>query len=368
MSSSPAISVAMSVYNGERFLAEAIESILGQSFTDFEFLILDDGSHDATRAIVEGYAARDPRIRLIARENRGLVASLNQLIDESRAPLIARMDADDISRPERFERQVEFLAARPDYGVVGTWSEDIDEFGLPYIATGPEHPSTHDEFLAAIESGGQLMCHPAAMLRRHVVLSVGGYHAAFRHCEDLDLWLRLASVTRLGNITERLIRYRRYPEQVSCRHATEQQVGAAIAKIAYEERAAGRPDPTAELVSLPPIADLDALFCRKGVAKRVLEKVSAGLRYSRAAMAGDGFTLLVGYLQSGGSHEGMWRTAGRLLRFGFPLRALKLGRVLVATMGADHGRGWSAEIAGGGMLDTATPAPANHPLIDRKTR
>src|SRR5262245_18693966 len=91
----PAISVALSVYNGERYLAEAIESVLAQSFSDFEFVILDDGSTDATREIIAHYAAIDKRIRAIARENRGLVVSLNQLLNEAKAPIIARMDADD---------------------------------------------------------------------------------------------------------------------------------------------------------------------------------------------------------------------------------------------------------------------------------
>ena len=121
----------MSVYNGERFLAPAIESILGQTFGDFEFLILDDGSTDATPRIVAGYAALDPRIRPIIRENRGLVASLNQLLEEARAPIVARMDADDISRPERFAKQAAFLDAHPDYGVIGCWTEDIDENEAP---------------------------------------------------------------------------------------------------------------------------------------------------------------------------------------------------------------------------------------------
>ena len=108
--STPAISVAMSVYNGERFLAEAIGSVLAQTFTDFEFLILDDGSRDGTRAIIADYASRDARIRPILRENRGLVVSLNQLLAEARAPLVARMDADDVCLPERFARQIAFLA------------------------------------------------------------------------------------------------------------------------------------------------------------------------------------------------------------------------------------------------------------------
>lgn len=115
----------MSVYNGERFLADAIRSILAQSFGDFEFLILDDGSTDSSRSIIAGFAASDSRIRPIIRENRGLIASLNQLLEEARAPLIARMDADDISHPERFSRQISFLAGHPDHGVLGTWNQDM---------------------------------------------------------------------------------------------------------------------------------------------------------------------------------------------------------------------------------------------------
>jgi glycosyltransferase involved in cell wall biosynthesis len=122
----PAISVAMSVYNGERFLAEAIESVLGQTFADLEFLIVDDGSTDGSRAMIEAYAAKDARIRPILRENRGLIASLNQMLDEARAPLVARMDADDVCLPERLAQQVAFLDAHPDYGVLGCWTVDID--------------------------------------------------------------------------------------------------------------------------------------------------------------------------------------------------------------------------------------------------
>jgi hypothetical protein len=324
----PAISVAMSVYNGERFLAPAIKSILAQTFDDFEFLILDDGSTDASPRIIGDYAAKDSRIRPIMRENRGLVASLNELLHEARAPIVARMDADDISRPERFARQASFLANNPDYGVVGSWTEDIDENDEPYQVTGNDHPQDHAGFIEAIENGWPLMCHPAAMFRRDIVLSVGGYHAAFRHCEDYDLWLRLASVTRLGSIPERLIRYRHYENQVSSRHATEQQIGAAVAYLAYCERAAGHRDPTADLDRLPPLNELDALFGRQGVARAIRARVAPNLLYSRTGLRGDGFDLICRYVREGGSRDGMWRTVARLLRFGEPLRAARLAATL----------------------------------------
>lgn len=328
MSTAPAISVAMSVYNGGRFLAQAIESILAQTFGDFELLILDDGSVDRTRSIIEGYAARDPRIRPIIRENRGLVASLNQLLAEAQAPLVARMDADDICRPERFARQIAFLAGNPDHGVVGSWSEDIDEHGAPYIVNGPEHPDSHEGFVAAIENGRPLLCHPAVMYRRDLVLAAGGYHAAFRHCEDYDLWLRLAHRTRVTNLPERLLRYRHYAGQVSNVHAIEQQIGVAISRLAYEERQAGRPDPTEALAALPPIDQLDSLFGRPGVAAEVRGQVARALIHSPVAMRSTGFDMLLQHVGEGGDGRDLWRTVPRLLRFGAPVRALRLAAAL----------------------------------------
>lgn len=327
----PPISVAMSVYNGERFLAEAIDSVLAQSFTDFEFLILDDGSRDGSGAIIRDYAARDPRIRPIFRENRGLIASLNQLLIEARAPLVARMDADDICRPERFERQIAFLEANPDFGVIGTRCENIDEHGMYYPCNYPDLPDTFAGFLAAIDARDPLICHPAVMYRRDLVRSIGGYHAAFRHCEDLDLWLRLATITKLASIPERLFSYRYSVNQVSHRHATEQQTGAAIAYLAYQERRAGRPDPTENLDRLPPVDDLDALFGRKGIAQAVRARIAPGLLYSRSSVYDGGFDLVMRHLRDGGSRAGAWRFVVRLLRFSEPMRAFQLFATLLTT-------------------------------------
>ncbi len=325
----PAISVAMSVYNNDRWLAEAIESIVAQSFGDFECLIVNDGSTDDSGAIIDDFAARDPRIRAIHQENRGLVASLNRLIAEARAPLIARMDGDDIALPERFARQVAFLSANPDHGVVGTCTDDLDEAGR-IKRNIDHHPLTHAAFLDALETG-PLLCHSSVLMRTDVVRAAGGYRRAFRHCEDYDLWLRLANRTRLCSLPDRLLRYRRSDSQVSSAHAVEQQVGAAVSFVAYEERAAGRPDPTALLERLPPVHELDALFGRPGVARAVRAKVAPAIVYSVEGLRAEGFGLLIDHVREGGSKAGLWRTAGRLVKLGEPARAARLAAALAVS-------------------------------------
>jgi glycosyltransferase involved in cell wall biosynthesis len=326
----PAISVAMSVYNGERYLALAIESILAQTFRDFEFLILNDGSSDSSSDIIDAYAAKDARICAIHRENKGLIMSLNQLIRESRGPLVARMDCDDISLPDRFAKQIAFLEANPDHGVVGTWTADIDEDGAPYSIVGEDHPTTHEGFIASI-GNGPLLCHPSVLMRRELVLSVGGYHEAFQHCEDLDLWLRLADLTKLCSLPERLVQYRHWSNQVSNRHAYVQQVGAAVSIQAWKERSAGRSDPTAHLAKLPDIDGLDALFGRDGMAKEVRAQVAPTMIYSEVALKGSGYDLIVDYVREGGPRQGLWRTVARLMRIGQTSRALKLAATLATT-------------------------------------
>jgi glycosyltransferase involved in cell wall biosynthesis len=320
----PAISVAMSVYDGERFLALAIESVLAQTFTDFEFLILNDGSRDASASIIDHYAAQDSRIRAIHRENRGLVASLNQMLGEAKAPLVARMDCDDICLPERFERQIEFMAAHPEYGVVGTWSADIDEEGNPFGLSGIDHPTDHAKFLTSIQQSGPLLCHPSVMMRRDLVRSVGGYHAAFKHCEDYDLWLRLASVTQLCSIPDRLVRYRHWSNQVSTKFAYTQQIGAAVSYFAWCERQAGLPDPTELLAELPPMADYDRLFKKLDVAKAVRDRVTPTMIYSEVALKGEGYSLMLDHVREGGRTKGLWRTVARLMRIGEPTKAATL--------------------------------------------
>lgn len=185
----PAVSVVMSVYNGEDYLAEAIDSILGQTFTDFEFIVIDDGSRDSTRKIVERYAQTDARIRLISEQNTGLTQALRNGVAEAKAPLIARMDADDISTPDRFQRQVGLLAARPDC-VAATchFVHFRDDGSIKMVSSniGPEPlVPLYNNVCNRIGEHGQVM------FRRAAYEQAGGYDPAVRYSEDYDLWSRL---------------------------------------------------------------------------------------------------------------------------------------------------------------------------------
>jgi glycosyltransferase involved in cell wall biosynthesis len=323
----PRISVAMSVYNNASYLAQAIESILAQTFTAFEFLIVDDGSTDGSGEIIDRFAADDSRIRPIHQANAGLIASLNRMIAEARAPLIARMDGDDIALPERFARQVMFLDANPDIGVLGTGCTCIDEDGRP-SSHKFDNVTTPDDVLADLKNGPPL-CHPSVMMRRDAVRAVGGYHRAYTHCEDYDLWLRLSENVRMANLPERLLLYRQSETQVSNRHAYVQKIGAAIAWEAHVERLAGRADPTGSLEVLPPMEHLDTVFARKDAFSAVREKVALGIVYTPAALRGEGFELMLAHIRAGGATDGFWRTVVRLLTLGEPARAWRLATTLL---------------------------------------
>jgi glycosyltransferase involved in cell wall biosynthesis len=316
----------MSVFNAAAYLEEAILSILGQSFGDFEFLIVDDGSTDASAALLDRFAREDARIRLLRQRNAGLVASLNRLIAEARAPLIARMDGDDVALPERFARQIAFLRARPEVGVLGTNTHDIDCAGR-IIAPGPAYPVDHAPVVASIAERSPF-CHSSVMFRTALVRAAGGYRAAFAHCEDYDLWLRLAERTRFANLPQRLMLYRRSPHQVSHRHALAQQLGSAIAVMARRERQAGRPDPVDGLGRLPALGELDALF-GNGAAGDVRRTVALGILHSTVALRGEGLKLILDHIRDNGGAAGLWRTVGRLLKLGEPRRALLLAAALL---------------------------------------
>ena len=323
----PALSVAMSVHNAGRYLNEAILSILRQSFEDFEFLILDDGSTDDSVALARAHAARDSRIRVIARENRGLIASLNQLLDEARAPLVARMDADDRCRSDRFALQMAFLGRNPDHGVIGANCSYIGPDGAPLSRPPLVRALTHEALLAAFESRPTIN-HNAVIYSRDLARAVGGYRAAFAHAEDYDLWLRLSQVTKLANLPDPLVEYRIYPEQVSHRHLIEQTRNCALAWLAHRERLAGRCDPVGDAEAMPADDALDAIF-GEGAEAYVQRRVVARSLYAPDALTGEGWPALLRHARRNRRDRDLWRLAARMARAGKPVHAGKLGMALL---------------------------------------
>lgn len=324
---SPVISVLMSVYNAERYLAEAVQSILTQTEKRFEFLIVNDGSTDASGSILDRYAAQDSRIRIIHQNNQGLIASLNLLLDEARAPLVARMDSDDVSRPDRFAVQLAAMAADPQIAVLGTNTDELDADGT-FVACHDLHPE-HPDAIRARLAVASALCHPSVMMRRDIIRAVGGYRSAFRHCEDYDLWLRVSESHDLRNLPERLLLYRRTPDQVSEKHILVQAIGAACARFAAAERRAGRPDPFDGAQSLPALAMIDTMLGVTGAGARMRLEVIESIKYSRQAIMGGGLGLMKAHVRDGGNRQGFWRTAGRMVKLGLIPQALALSADLV---------------------------------------
>lgn len=214
MSSPPDVSVVLPVWNGERFLKEAVESVLSQTLASLELLLIDDGSTDSTPTIAADFAKRDPRVRVIRLERGGIVHALNAGIDAARGRYVARMDADDICFPERLEKQVAHLDADANCVAVGCAVEVMDEGGARVGRT--TYPETHAQIAQTlIEGGSMVMAHPTVMARRETLVSVGGYRADSFPSEDRDLWFRMSRVGTLANMRECLLRYRRHADAVS---------------------------------------------------------------------------------------------------------------------------------------------------------
>jgi Glycosyl transferase family 2 len=327
MTHTPAISVIMSVFNNAPHLDAAIGSICAQTFTDFEFLIVNDGSTDGSGAIIDEWASRDSRIRPLHQDNHGFIYSLNRMIAEARAPWLARMDGDDISYPERFAEQMAWLSDNPGYAIVGTQIDLIDDRGQP-AGIANRVPQTPAQF-EAVREHGPLMMHNSVLMGRDVVQAIGGYRAAFRHAEDYDLWLRTMEQMPMANLAQALVAYRQSPSQVSYRHVVEQRINAAVAFEAGEERRAGRPDPTQGLAQLPPIAKLDALF-RRPVSRRIAKRVVPDLLYSSEFLTGAHFPMLLDYIAQVGASADTRRTLLRLIKMRQFARAGQLAKALAA--------------------------------------
>lgn len=235
-----ALTVLLPVFNGMPFLSTTVESVLAQTFADFELLVIDDGSTDATAEYLDGLS--DPRVRVISRENRGLVATLNEGLSSARHDWVARIDADDVAEPERLERQVAFLEAHPDVGVVscggrflGTHGEAINARVTTQLVSPPLFNPHRD---------GNIL-HTGVLYDRRPVVAAGGYRDLVP-AEDLDLWLRLYPEVRFAVLDEPLMAVRVRAQGLSSSAAVLQHTMWDYVRACAAARDRGEPEPDRE--------------------------------------------------------------------------------------------------------------------------
>lgn len=242
LENAPDITVLMSVFNGESWLSESIKSVLNQTFSSFEFIIVDDGSTDNSVAIIKQYQLQDPRIQLIAKLNSGLADSLNQGILVARGKWIARLDADDICEPNRLESQITFAQQNPDVVFVGSGHSIINSDGN--VEGVHYYPTSHEQLLSNLIAIRKYPAHSSAFYKTEVVRSLGGYRPRMKRSQDWDLWLRTSEMGNLASLRDPLIRLRYHPEQISDIGGTKGQFFySRMAMISYWLRIRGFADP-----------------------------------------------------------------------------------------------------------------------------
>ena len=215
----PAISIIIPVYNAKLYVRKAIDSLLCQTFQDYEIFLIDDGSIDGTENIVREIALQNHQIHLIQRPNKGLISTLNEGIALARSPFIARMDADDIALPNRLELQYKYLSKHPETVALGSYVQLMDENDEVYrTKLLPIKTHIQEAFL-----WGAPLAHPTVMMRTEAVRKVGGYPSDFPAAEDYALWLRLLSLGKIDNLPDVLLSYRVHGTSISHQHARQQR-------------------------------------------------------------------------------------------------------------------------------------------------
>jgi glycosyltransferase involved in cell wall biosynthesis len=217
----PRVSVVMPVFNGERFLSEAIESVLAQTYPHWELVLIDDGSRDASFAIAERYAAQDARVRPFRNEqNLGIVKTRNRAFAEAdpRSEFFAVLDGDDVCMPDRLALQVEFLSAHPDHALVGGNTLIIDEQGR--VVGRRVYPSAHED-IARVITRYNPIAQPTCTLRRSALAEIGVYDEHYSRCQDYDLWLRMAARFKIANLPAFTLKYRVSATQGKAVHLRE---------------------------------------------------------------------------------------------------------------------------------------------------
>jgi glycosyltransferase involved in cell wall biosynthesis len=337
------IAVILPVRNCADYLPFALDSILSQTVRELDVVVIDDRSADGTALTARAYQRRDSRVRVVAAKGAGLVDALNQAIALTAAPLIARMDADDIALPERLERQRDYLRAHPDIAVAGTQVRFIGENGCPTGKTSalPASPA----HVARILLKFCCIRHPTVMMRRSAVEKAGGYRNQAPYAEDLDLWLRIAEDGKLANMEEVLLEYRQHPAQISEQRVWTQRLSRNLAVISARERRAGRPDPLASYPCYDPASGVHV--CRKlGCFGPICESIRR-IDDARRILAGERIALenarrLLGYVRKHSVGDGQsmrLQTLFALSRQGWRQRSPALfGKALSAAFRINPGR------------------------------
>ena len=241
--STPRVSVVMPVHNGARFLDAAVASVLGQTVADLELVVVDDGSTDETPAVLARFAAADPRVVVVPQDRGGIVAALNRGVARATAPLIARMDADDVMTPDRLARQLAFLEAHAELAGVASDYELIDEHGTPRGAV--RSPLRSIEAVVAYQRRGLpvVFAHPTMLVRKAAIEQVGGYREEYRDSEDVDLFARLIDSGRHIVVQpEALLLLRVHGHSVSAGAGRRQQMLNDLIVINSRRRRSGEPE------------------------------------------------------------------------------------------------------------------------------
>jgi glycosyltransferase involved in cell wall biosynthesis len=243
------ISVVIPVHNGEQYLAQAIESVLAQTHRDLELLVIDDGSTDGSRAIMEHYARGDARIRILSQANRGVSAAGNRGFEEARGEWVARLDADDLFLPDKLERQIAFIRQHPDVRIVGTLGYFINRAGKVIGLVSTDGPFTRAQFEKMAGRGEPVFfVHSSTLMHRETVLAVGGYREQFVQAEDVDLWLRMAEKGHLLlKMPEPLLLYRLHGESLTMKRNAEQKCCHRWVMACADARSRGADEPTLDV-------------------------------------------------------------------------------------------------------------------------
>jgi hypothetical protein len=273
--SGPSLTILFPVYNAERWLSPSLDSMLHQSWSDFELLCLDDGSTDGSLAVLHGYAERDGRVRVFAFEHTGLVNILNEGLRLASSPLIARMDADDVAHPERFERQIQRMNQQSDLVALGSAMDWIDEDGRLLKRHTP--PVGHEKVMEMM-LWQTALAHPTVMMRKEAVLQAGGYRDCCAYAEDYDLWLRLSALGKLDNLGDSLLQYRVHSQSTTSRHTLEQRNSMLFAQACHFFRMKGLEEPAP--------SNLDEYFSLLGC--QVKAEIESRMLQVRAELLGDG--------------------------------------------------------------------------------